>query len=573
VTSVSERPYELTQTSEGTVARVRLRGSSVLSSPLINRGTAFSPEERQALGLTGLLPSGVSTMEGQLRRTYAQYSRQPDDLNKNVYLANLRDRNEVLFYRLLIEHIQEMLPIVYTPTIGNAIERFSHEFRRARGVYLSVDAIDDVEASFRNYGMGPDDVDLIVATDSEGILGIGDWGVGGIEIAIGKLAVYIAAAGIHPRRVIPVVLDMGTDNLALLNDEMYLGNRHARVRDQRYDDLIDAYVTTATKLFPNAMLHWEDFGVSNARRILNKYADHVCTFNDDMQGTAAVVLAAAFSGVRAAGSRLRDQRVVIHGAGTAGIGIVDMMVDVMAREGLSREEARRRFWATDRPGLITDDPDYSPRDFQVPYARPAAEVAGWSSQGESISLADVVRNAEPTMLIGTSTQPAAFTEQLVKQMASKVERPIIMPLSNPTSKCEALPDDLIRWTEGRALVAAGSPFAPVTYEGRTYKIAQANNALIFPGLGLGVTVARASRITDGMLAAAADAIAALSDANTVGASLLPSVDQLRLVSAAVGVAVAQAADSEGLAQADLYNPVQQIHQAMWRPAYPKIELV
>jgi malate dehydrogenase (oxaloacetate-decarboxylating) len=555
------------------VARVRLRGSSVLSSPLINRGTAFSPEERQALGLTGLLPSGVSTMEGQLRRTYAQYSRQPDDLNKNVYLANLRDRNEVLFYRLLIEHIQEMLPIVYTPTIGNAIERFSHEFRRARGVYLSVDAIDDVEASFRNYGMGPDDVDLIVATDSEGILGIGDWGVGGIEIAIGKLAVYIAAAGIHPRRVIPVVLDMGTDNLALLNDEMYLGNRHARVRDQRYDDLIDAYVTTATKLFPNAMLHWEDFGVSNARRILNKYADHVCTFNDDMQGTAAVVLAAAFSGVRAAGSRLRDQRVVIHGAGTAGIGIVDMMVDVMAREGLSREEARRRFWATDRPGLITDDPDYSPRDFQVPYARPAAEVAGWSSQGESISLADVVRNAEPTMLIGTSTQPAAFTEQLVKQMASKVERPIIMPLSNPTSKCEALPDDLIRWTEGRALVAAGSPFAPVTYEGRTYQIAQANNALIFPGLGLGVTVARASRITDGMLAAAADAIAALSDANTVGASLLPSVDQLRVVSAAVGVAVAQAANSEGLAQADLYNPVQQIHQAMWRPAYPKIELV
>ena len=571
--SMSERPYELRQTPEGMVARVRLRGSSVLSSPLINRGTAFTLQERHALGLTGLLPSGVSTMEGQLRRTYAQYSRQPDDLNKNVYLANLRDRNEILFYRLLTEHIQEMLPIVYTPTIGKAIERFSHEFRRTRGVYLSVDAIEAVEVSFRNLWMGPEDVDLIVATDSEGILGIGDWGVGGIEIAIGKLAVYIAAAGIHPRRVIPVVLDMGTDNLALLNDEMYLGNRHARVRDQRYDDLIDAYVTTSTKLFPNAMLHWEDFGVSNARRILNKYADHVCTFNDDMQGTAAVVLAAAFSAVRAAGSRLRDQRVVIHGAGTAGIGIADMMVDTMVREGLSLKEARSRFWVTDRSGLITGDPAVSRRDFQVPYARPLAEVAGWSSQGDGISLADIVRNAEPTMLIGTSTQPAAFTEQLVKQMASKVERPIIMPLSNPTSKCEALPDDLIRWTEGRALVAAGSPFAPVTYEGRTYKIAQANNALIFPGLGLGVTVARASRITDGMLAAAADTIAALSDANTVGASLLPSVDQLRVVSAAVGVAVAQAANSEGLAQADLYNPVEQIHQAMWRPAYPKIELV
>ena len=569
---MSERPYELTQTPEGTVARVRLRGSSVLSSPLINRGTAFAPRERHALGLTGLLPSGVSTMEGQLRRTYAQYSRQPDDLNKNVYLANLRDRNEVLFYRLLTEHIQEMLPIVYTPTIGQAIERFSHEFRRTRGVYLSVDAIEAVEVSFRNYGMGPKDVDLIVATDSEGILGIGDWGVGGIEIAIGKLAVYIAAAGIHPRRVIPVVLDVGTDNLALLNDEMYLGNRHARVRDQRYDDLIDAYVTTATQLFPNAMLHWEDFGVSNARRILNMYADHVCTFNDDMQGTAAVVLAAAFSAVRAGGSRLQDQRVVIHGAGTAGIGVADMMVDVMTREGLSLDEARRRFWVTDRSGLITDDPASNPRDFQVPYARPAVEVAGWSSQGDGITLADIVRNAEPTMLIGTSTQPAAFTEQIVRQMASKVERPIIMPLSNPTSKCEALPNDLIRWTEGRALVAAGSPFAPVTYEGRTYQVAQANNALIFPGLGLGVTVARASRITDGMLAAAADAVAGLSDATTVGASLLPSVTQLRRVSAAVGVAVARAADSEGLAQANLYNPVHQVHEAMWRPAYPQIEL-
>jgi len=569
---MSERPYELTQTPEGMVARVRLRGSSVLSSPLLNRGTAFAPRERHALGLTGLLPSGVSTMEGQLRRTYAQYSRQPDDLNKNVYLANLRDRNEVLFYRLLTEHIQEMLPIVYTPTIGQAIERFSHEFRRTRGVYLSVDAIEAVEVSFRNYGMGPKDVDLIVATDSEGILGIGDWGVGGIEIAIGKLAVYIAAAGIHPRRVIPVVLDVGTDNLALLNDEMYLGNRHARVRDQRYDDLIDAYVTTATQLFPNAMLHWEDFGVSNARRILNKYADHVCTFNDDMQGTAAVVLAAAFSAVRAGGSRLRDQRVVIHGAGTAGIGVADMMVDVMTREGLSLDEARRRFWVTDRSGLITDDPASNPRDFQVPYARPAVEVAGWSSQGDGITLADIVRNAEPTMLIGTSTQPAAFTEQIVRQMASNVERPIIMPLSNPTSKCEALPNDLIRWTEGRALVAAGSPFAPVSYEGRVYQIAQANNAFIFPGLGLGVTVARASRITDGMLAAAADAVAVLSDATKVGASLLPSVSQLRRVSAAVGIAVARAADSEGLAQANLHDPVHQVHEAMWRPAYPQIEL-
>jgi malate dehydrogenase (oxaloacetate-decarboxylating) len=543
-----------------------------LSSPLLNRGTAFTAEERQALGLTGLLPNGVSTMEQQLRRTYAQFGRQADDLGKNVYLANLRDRNEVLFYRLLTEHLEEMLPIVYTPTIGQAIERFSHEFRRPRGVYLSVDHPDDVEVAFRNYGMGAEDVDLIVATDAEGILGIGDWGVGGIEIAIGKLAVYIAAAGIHPRRVIPVVLDMGTDNLALLNDEMYLGNRHARVRDQRYDELIDAYVTTTTKLFPNAMLHWEDFGVTNARRILNKYADQVCTFNDDMQGTAAVVLAAAFAAVRAAGSRMRDQRVVIHGAGTAGIGIADMMTDVMVSEGLAREEATRQFYALDRDGLITDDRAATLRDFQVPYARPAGEVDSWNrNQGKGITLADVVANSEPTMLIGTSTQSAAFSEQIVKQMASKVERPIIMPLSNPTSKAEALPGDLIRWTQGRALVATGSPFDPVVYEGRTYRIAQANNALIFPGLGLGVSVAKARRISDPMLEAAADAVAELSDARRLGAPLLPPVENLRMVSAAVGIAVALTADKEGLAQAELNSPVQQIHQAMWRPGYPQIE--
>ena len=568
---MSERPYELVQTPTGTVARVRFRGRSVLASPLLNRGTAFTPEEREALGLTGLLPSGVSTMEAQLRRTYAQFGRQADDLGKNVYLANLRDRNEVLFYRLLTEHLEEMLPIVYTPTVGQAIERFSHEFRRPRGIYLSVDHPEKVEEALRNSGMGAEEVDLLVATDSEGILGIGDQGVGGIEIAIGKLAVYIAAAGIHPLRVIPVVLDMGTDNLALLSDDMYLGNRHARVRDHRYDELIDAYVTAATKLFPNALLHWEDFGVSNARRILNKYADQVCTFNDDMQGTAAVVLAAAFSAVRAAGQRMRDQRVVIHGAGTAGMGIADMLREVMVREGLTREEATRRFYALDRQGLITDDRAATLRDFQVPYARPAGEVANWSRSGDGIGLADVVANAEPTMLIGTSTQPAAFTEQIVRQMASKVERPIIMPLSNPTSKCEALPQDLIRWTEGRALVATGSPFPPVTYEGRTYRIAQANNALIFPGLGLGVAVAKASRINEPMLEAAADAVAELSDAMTLGAALLPPVENLRMVSAAVGVAVALAAEKEGLAQVELSSPVQQVHQAMWRPEYPQIE--
>jgi malate dehydrogenase (oxaloacetate-decarboxylating) len=568
-----EGTYELIQSADGYITRIHAQGAAVLGTPTINRGTAFTLAERRELGLTGLLPSGVSTLDGQLRRTYAQYCAQTNELQKWVYLANLRDRNEVLFYRLLSEHIEEMLPIVYTPTVGLAIERFSYEFRRPRGgVYLSVDRPEDVETSLRNTRLGAEDVDLLVATDSEGILGIGDQGVGGIEISVGKLAVYTAAAGIHPSRVLPVVLDMGTDNLTLLNDEMYLGERHARVRDERYDQLIDAYVTAVQKLFPNAMLHWEDFGATNARRILDRYADQICTFNDDMQGTAAVVLAAAFSAVRAAGSRMRDQRVVIHGAGTAGLGIADMMVEEMVREGLSHEEATRRFWALGRSGIVADDRLEKLYDFQVPYARPWNEVKDWASPGSRPGLADVVRHVRPTMLIGTSTQAGAFTESIVRDMAAHCDRPIVMPLSNPTSKAEALPADVLAWTGGRALVATGSPFAPVELDGVTYSIAQANNALVFPGLGLGVTVSRASRISERMIAAAADAVARLSDATRPGAALLPPVRDLRPVSAAVAIAVAQAATEEGLARVTLDDPIQQVHQVMWRPEYPRLEI-
>ncbi|MDQ4031811.1 MAG: NAD-dependent malic enzyme [Actinomycetota bacterium] len=569
---MQQLPYELIPTAEGVVARIHARGRAVLASPSINRGTAFTIEEREELGLTGLLPTAVSTLDGQVRRVYGQYRAQANDLRRWVYLANLRDRNEVLFYRLLCEHIAEMLPVVYTPTVGLAIERFSHEFRRPHGVFLSLDRPEDVEVSFRNCGMGAEDVDLIVATDSEGVLGLGDQGVGGIEIAIGKLAVYTAAAGIHPHRVLAVVLDTGTDNVALLDDETYLGARHARVRDQRYDDLVEAYVTTATKLFPNAMLHWEDFGAGNARRILNKYADQVCTFNDDLQGTAAVVLAAALSAVRAAGTRIRDQRVVIHGAGTAGLGIADMMRDVMIREGLSRAEATARFYALGSRGLLVDDAP-NLRDFQLPYARSAAEVAGWSTDaGTTVTLANVVSAARPTMLIGTSKQAGAFTEAIIRKMAAHTDRPIIMPLSNPTSKCEALPEDLIRWTGGRALVATGSPFPPVFHGGITHRIAQANNALVFPGLGLGVTVTRARRINQPMIAAAADAVARLSDATAAGEPLLPPVEDLRTVSTAVAVAVAVAATEEGLAQVPVDDPVLQVRQAMWWPEYPIIEV-
>jgi malate dehydrogenase (oxaloacetate-decarboxylating) len=571
-TAMYQDPYELGSAADGYPLLIRARGRSVLSNPMLNRGTAFTPEERRALGLQGLLPSGVTTLEMQLRRVYAQYRRQPDDLAKNVFLANMRDRNEVLFYRLLTEHLEEMLPIVYTPTVGMAIERYSHEYRRPRGVFLSVNHPEEAEESLRNYGLAENEVDLLVATDSEGILGIGDQGVGGIDIAIGKLAVYIAAAGLHPRRVLPVVLDMGTDNLRLLNDEMYIGNRHARVRDHRYDELIDAYVTAATKLFPYAMLHWEDFGAGNARRILNKYADQVCTFNDDMQGTAAVVVAAAFAAVKATGSQMRDQRVIIYGAGTAGIAIADMLRDAMIADGLSEQEATSRFWAIDAVGLLTTDFP-ALRDFQQPYARPADELATWSrhSTGEHLTLADVVANAEPTMLIGTSTHTGAFTEAIVRQMASTVERPIIMPLSNPTSKAEAVPQDLIQWTDGRAMVATGSPFSPVSHGGRTYTIAQANNALVFPGLGLGVAVVRARRVTNAMIAAAAATIAALTDATSRGAALLPPVTDLRMISAAVAIAVAHAADEQGLAEQPFTDPVEQVRRAMWRPEYPAFE--
>ena len=554
------------------MARVRVRGTAVLASPQLNRGTAFTLAEREALGLTGLLPEGVSTIEQQLRRVYGQYLRQPDDLAKNLHLANLRDRNEVLFYRLLTEHIEEMLPIVYTPTIGTAIERYSYEFGRPRGVFLSVDHPGQVETAFGNYGLGPEDVDLIVATDSEGILGIGDWGVGGIQIAMGKLAVYAAAAGLHPRRVIPVVLDVGTDNPALLAEEMYPGNRHPRVRGETYDELIDTYVSVATRLFPNALLHWEDFGAGNAHRILTKYAGTCLTFNDDIQGTAAVVLAAALGAARAAGTRLRDQRVVIYGAGTAGTGIADVLRQQMIAEGLSPAEATRCFYAVDSMGLLTSDYPGTMRDFQVPYARPAAEVGTWPRDGQGrIGLAEVVTHSRPTMLIGTSTQPGAFTEAIVTEMAAHVERPITMPLSNPTSHAEARPADLIAWTEGRALIATGSPFGPIPYRGVSYQIAQSNNALIFPGLGLGVTVCRARRVSDGMLAAAAQALAGLSDVTAPGAPVLPPVTSLRAVSAAVAAAVAQAAQAEGLAGVPLDDPEEQVRRAMWVPAYPTIE--
>jgi malate dehydrogenase (oxaloacetate-decarboxylating) len=551
----------------------KARGLAVLNSPLLNKGTAFTAEERKELGLTGLLPPDISTLGTQVKRAYIQYERLTDALSKNIYLTALHDRNEVLFYRLFSEHLREMIPIVNDLTVGMAIEQYHHECRRPRGVYLSIDHADAIEEAFANLGAGPGDIDLILATDAEQIPGIGDCGVGGIEVAIGKLAIYSAAGGIDPTRVIPVMLDAGTNRESLLGDPMYIGNRHARVRGERYDGFIDAYVRVATRLFPNALLQWEDFAPGNGRRILTKYCDRICTFNEDIQGTGAITLAAAISAVRVCGTPLRNQRVVIFGAGTAGIGVADQIRDAMVREGRSIEDATRRFWCVDKQGLLTTERADQLRDHQVMYARPAAETRGWSHNGDGsgANLAEVVRRVKPTILIGASTAAGSFTETIVREMAAHTERPIIFALSNPPARAEANPADLIAWTDGRGLIATGSLFAPVTYKGLTYVIAQVNNAMLYPGLCLGAIVSRAGRISDGMFAAAANAVSSLVTVRQPGASLLPQIDDLRSVSVTVAVAVAVAADAEGLAGVKLGDIVQQVQDAMWQPEYRRIQ--
>jgi malate dehydrogenase (oxaloacetate-decarboxylating) len=555
--------------------QTKARGMAVLATPLLNKGTAFTAEEREELGLTGLLPPVISTLAAQVKAAYAQYQRLPDALSKNIYLTALHDRNEVLFFRLLSGHLREMIPIVNDLTVGMAMQQYHHECRRPRGVYLSIDHLEGIEPAFENLGAGPEDIDLILATDAEQILGLGDWGVGGIEISIGKLAIYTAAGGIDPTRVIPVILDVGTNRESLLKDPMYVGNRHVRVTGERYDAFIEAYVEAVSKLYPNALLQWEDFAPANGRRILDRYRDRISTFNDDMQGTGAITLAAAVSAVRVCGSPMRNQRVVIFGAGTAGIGIADQIRDAMIREGLSREQASARFWLVDIDGLVIDDMGERVRGYQAPYARPAAEVKRWKRAGSdgAIELAQVVHQVHPTMLIGASTVAGAFTEEVIREMAKHCERPIIFPLSNPAPMAEAVPADLIAWTEGRALIATGSAFQPVTYRGVTYVIGQVNNAMLYPGLCLGAIVSCASRISDNMFAAAANSVSSLVAVRLPGASLLPHVDDLRIVSLTVAVAVAEAAIEDGLARVQFNDIVQQIGDAMWEPEYRQIRAV
>ena len=572
------------------------RGYEVLRDPALNKGAAFTADERAALGLEGLLPDAVFTeQQPQLDWAYANYSALATDLDKHVYMWRLHDNNSTLFYALVQRHLLEMLPVVYDPTVGEAIEKFSEITTRPRGVFLSIDDIDSAEQRLAEIGAGPDEVDLLVATDAEEILGIGDWGAGGVDIAIGKLAVYSAAAGIDPHRVIPVMLDVGTDNETLLHDPLYAGVKRARVRGEEYDALIDAYVTAARKLFPKAMLHWEDFGSTNCRRILDRYRDDLPTFNDDMQGTGAITMSGLFNAVELAGTSWTDQRIVVLGGGTAGCGIADQARDQMVREGLSPEEAAARVWIVDLPGLLTEDMSDGLLDYQVPYARPADEVADWprtpcepdrkaegrwpamaalrneAAAGEGIiDLATVVDQVKPTMLIGTSTTPGMFSEEIVSSMASTVERPIIFPLSNPTPLAEATPEQILTWTDGAALVATGSPFDDVELGGVTYRIGQANNAALYPGLGLGVITARASRISDEMILAAAHAVADEAELGDPGASLLPSNGALRSTSSVVAVAVVRTAVEQGLATADIDDPVEAVREGEWWPVYSPV---
>lgn len=546
-----------------------LRGKNLISNPFLNKGVAFTKEERAELGLDGVLPATVLTLDEQVKRAYEQFNAQPNNLLKNNTLNQLYNRNVVLYYRLLTDHLSEMLPVVYTPTVGQAIQEYSHEYQRPGGVYLDINNPDSIEQAYENTLLNTDEIDLIVVTDSESILGIGDWGVGGLNIAIGKLAVYTAAAGIDPNRVLPVVIDAGTDNETLLNDPLYVGNRHKRVRGEQYDKFIDAFISKTVAKFPNVLLHWEDFGNRNARNIIDKYGDKILTFNDDIQGTGAITLAAVMSASKVTGTPISEQRVVVFGPGSAGIGNADQIAATMVLDGISKEDALKNFWAIDQRGLLTDDMD-GIAEFQKPYLRSADEVKDWNKEDGIIGLAEVIRQVKPTILIGTSGQAGAFSAEIIKEMAKHVEHPVIMPMSNPTPLAEAIPKDLLEWTEGKALIATGSPFDPVEYKGTTYHIGQANNAFAFPGLGLGSIAVKANLITAPMFAAAANAIADMVNSNTQGGSLLPAIDELQPVSNAVAEAVAKAAIEDGVSDAKPEEIKDLLAKSVWKPEYKSI---
>ena len=546
-------------------AGVRERGSHLLAHPMYNKGSAFTAEERRSFGLEGLLPSAVSTIEQQARRVFENLDRKRDALEKYIGLASLQDRNEHLFYHVLCERLEEYLPIVYTPTVGRACQEFSHIFRRARGLWITPDhrgRIDEV------LGNAPfEDVRLIVVTDNERILGLGDQGAGGMGIPVGKVTLYSAAAGIHPSRTLPVSLDVGTDNTALLEDDLYLGWRHPRLRGQAYDAIVAEFVAAVRRRFPRALLQWEDFKKQNAFNLLDRYRRILPSFNDDIQGTGACVLAGILAATRVTGAPLTEQRVVILGAGAAGIGIARALRAALARAGLSGPALTRAIAIVEIDGLLTDDAP-ALDDFQRPFAWPGelARAAGLRPHAE---LGAVVAALRPTALVGVCGQRGAFTKSVVHAMGAANARPVIMPLSNPTTQCEATPADLMDWTAGRALVATGSPFEPVVHGDRILRVGQSNNAFVFPGLGLGTLVAEAREVTDGMCSAAAETLATLvSDRDLADGSLFPPIRDLRGVAACIAEAVARAARDEGIGRTCTDDAITAaVADARWDPRY------
>jgi len=535
----------------------------VLNDPFLNKGTAFTKEERKELELTGLLPPQIQTIEEQAEQVYAQYKSKEPLINKRRFLMEIFDTNRTLFYYLFSQHVVEFMPIVYDPVIAENIENYSELFVNPQNaVYLSIDSPETIEESLRN-ATKDREIRLIVATDAEGILGIGDWGTNGVDISVGKLMVYTAAAGIDPKSVLPVVLDAGTNRETLLEDKLYLGNRHKRVYGDKYYDFVDKFVQTAEKLFPRLYLHFEDFGRSNAANVLHKYWKTYPVFNDDIQGTGIITLAGILGALKISGEKLTDQRYMCFGAGTAGAGIADRVYQEMLQQGLSEDEARSRFYLVDKQGLLFDDmDDLTPE--QRPFARKRTE---FTNANELTNLEAAVKAVKPTILVGTSTQPNTFTETIVKEMASYTARPIIFPLSNPTKLAEATAENLIKWTDGKALVATGIPADPVEYNGVTYEIGQANNALIYPALGLGAIASTAKLMTNEMISKAAHSLGGIVDTTKPGAATLPPVSKLTEFSQRVAEAVGQCALDQKLNREDITDIKVAIEKIKWTPKY------
>jgi malate dehydrogenase (oxaloacetate-decarboxylating) len=544
-----------------------LAGVDLLNRPLLNKGTAFSEEERSAFGLHGLLAPHVGTMEQQLARRLAALRALASPLDKYSFLRDMQDTNEVLFHALAVRHIEEVLPLIYTPTVGEACQRFSHIMRRARGLFLSYPNKDRIAEILAHPRYDP--VRVIVVSDGERILGLGDQGAGGMAIPIGKLSLYTACAGIHPEWTLPVLLDVGTDNAERLADPIYVGWRHPRVRGEEYDEFVETFVAAVAARWPHVLLQWEDFAGANAHRLLARYRDRLCTFNDDIQGTAAVTAGTLLAAIEVTGIPFAEQRIALFGAGAAGTGIAGFLVEAMVEAGLSRAEALGRIYAIDRDGLLIEGMN-SILPAQAPFAVPRSAIAGWRlADPGRIGLFDVVANARPSVLIGVSGQPRSFTERVVRKMAEGCERPVIFPLSNPTERSEASPADLLEWTNGRALVGTGSPFPPVIRDGHALPVDQTNNCYIFPGVGLGVLASGARRVTDAMFMAAAKAVAAQSPArHTRNPPLLPPLDGIRAVSAAVALAVARQAVADGVAEPASEAALEErIARIVWEPAY------